>query len=255
MGCDFCALGGKIKLCKFQSTHPVWGATRTTSSSPPIRCNFNPRTPYGVRPDSSQLHAGAGAFQSTHPVWGATSPPPFCVGVMNISIHAPRMGCDHIGRRAVYRYLIFQSTHPVWGATCRAWRTRYGCCISIHAPRMGCDSEYDFCARDIAISIHAPRMGCDRGERIAAAGHRPISIHAPRMGCDVGLINDMTASISFQSTHPVWGATTLLVWARRRGLISIHAPRMGCDKWGVSLQWDILIFQSTHPVWGATSSP
>ena len=56
-----------------------------------------------------------------------------------------------------------------------------------------------------------------------------ISIHAPRMGCDAVSTKASSASITFQSTHPVWGATlfgyAVIVCER----ISIHAPRMGCD--------------------------
>ena len=56
----------------FQSTHPVWGATRKDW---PFRPIFGP-------------------FQSTHPVWGATITL-LVVGVHRpISIHAPRVGCD-----------------------------------------------------------------------------------------------------------------------------------------------------------------
>ena len=56
-------------------------------------------------------------FQSTHPARGATGP---CVDYIEdgeISIHAPREGCDNI--LDVYEYLgaAFQSTHPARGAT------------------------------------------------------------------------------------------------------------------------------------------
>ena len=37
-------------IVKFQSTHPVWGATRRTAKKRRPSTNFNPRTPYGVRP-------------------------------------------------------------------------------------------------------------------------------------------------------------------------------------------------------------
>ena len=78
----------------------------------------------------------------------------------------------------------------------------------------------------------------------------------------------------FQSTHPVWGGTTLKTPGKGLGCISIHPPRVGWDKglWGdggatsISIHpprvgWDRSIigsskskakFQSTHPVWGGT---
>ena len=36
---------------------------------------------------------------------------------IDISIHAPRVGCDHIFVDNVVLIIIFQSTHPGWGAT------------------------------------------------------------------------------------------------------------------------------------------
>ena len=101
--------------------------------------DFNPRTPCGVRPPQLHQITDLDGFQSTHPVWGATwafplprpgnghfNPRTPC-GVrrvpvdaynhcMDISIHAPRVGCDHA--------LI---------------RRRHSPNISIHAPRVGCD--------------------------------------------------------------------------------------------------------------------
>ncbi len=101
----------------FQSTLPVWGATRTMSSA----------------------HSWTELFQSTLPVWGATGNAGTRRGQSVISIHAPRVGSDAArARRAspgfyfnprspcgerlyVQRirgvFKAFQSTLPVWGAT------------------------------------------------------------------------------------------------------------------------------------------
>ena len=78
------------------------------------------------------------------------------------------------------------------------------------------------------ISIHAPLAGCDRPHR-----HRPrplhISIHAPHAGRDPIRVIQSTLLQTFQSTHPLRGATTL------------HpAPPPAA------------VFQSTHPLRGAT---
>ena len=79
----------------FQSTLPVWGATRH-SLSPLLRfINFNPRSPCGERLFRRAGGTGRLSFQSTLPVWGAT--------------HIP-------GVYATENWL-FQSTLPVWGAT------------------------------------------------------------------------------------------------------------------------------------------
>ena len=57
-----------------------------------------------------------------------------------------------------------------------------------------------------------------------------ISIHAPLAGCDstaIGLIAERSAT--FQSTHPLRGATFLVKRNEKVGSISIHAPLAGCD--------------------------
>ena len=72
-GCDSgtCAINGSISA--FQSTHPMRGATRTPSRRSSSVCDFNPRTPCGVRlligNDSARFTV---PFQSTHPMRGAT---------------------------------------------------------------------------------------------------------------------------------------------------------------------------------------
>ena len=103
--------------------------------------NFNPRTPCGVRLQSAVLSITAIRFQSTHPVRGATILPPNTSQRFNISIHAPRAGCD--------LEILRDNTS--------------GLDISIHAPRAGCDRRRlrHKSGRGF-ISIHAPRAGCDK---------------------------------------------------------------------------------------------
>ena len=181
-GCDCTGFDLRCR-CVFQFTHPVRGATSPSSRAFTSRTCFNSRTPCGVRP-SLAIHCAASTwfqfthpvrgatadgsssaystrFQFTHPVRGATqgeaghSPSP------NVSIHAPRAGCDPrtgahrnpqqsfnsrtpCGVRpapdaAVATLALFQFTHPVRGATRRdsspySWHK-----VSIHAPRAGCD--------------------------------------------------------------------------------------------------------------------
>ena len=56
-------------------------------------------------------------FQFTHPVWGATAPAVRLKLATDVSIHAPRVGCDYLRHLALTEDLPFQFTHPVWGAT------------------------------------------------------------------------------------------------------------------------------------------
>ena len=171
---------------KFQSTHPVWGATCALPRQTRRR-----------------------AFQSTHPVWGATNAARLRRLKTAISIHAPRMGCDpqaarcrsvctHFNPRTPYGVrlkktcmrqsrLSFQSTHPVWGATLAVINAFCAVCISIHAPRMGCDR---FAPRSLSATLHFnPRT--------------PYGVR-PALG------DMLQVSEEFQSTHPVWGATLLI---------------------------------------------
>ena len=125
-------------------------------------------------------------------------------GLVFISIHAPREGCD-------------EERAPVYGDSR----------ISIHAPREGCDiqailfrvrlSHFNphtprgvrpplwLCGRP-RISIHAPREGCDLFLHNCLRSFC-ISIHAPREGCDSIWFNRSLGRSIFQSTHPVRGAT------------------------------------------------
>ena len=57
------------------------------------------------------------------------------------------------------------------------------------------------------VSIHAPRVGRDDfgdGARVNLG----VSIHAPRVGRDLVKIDVVVGNTEFQSTRPVWGATS-----------------------------------------------
>ena len=147
-------------------------------------------------------------FQSTPPVWGATpGPGPHHPGGA-ISIHAPRVGGDGALQHKHIQLPQFQSTPPVWGATPLTQRR---CCAGLYFnPR--------------------PPCGGRLGPPSDAQKSTLISIHAPRVGGDFSGIGNAIGSVIFQSTPPVWGATS---------------P-------GQSRTYSRL-FQSTPPVWGATS--
>ena len=149
-------------------------------------------------------------------------------GWSGISIHASRMGCDFV---------------CTVGGICLI--------ISIHASRMGCDIMAVVCD-DLSpyfnpripygmrrrvlfqlpplvdISIHASRMGCDR---IWQTVSKPRPYFNPRIpyGMRPRFLRDWGNHSIFQSTHPVWDATTQRHEPCRHRGISIHASRMGCD--------------------------
>ncbi len=124
---------------KFQFTHPVWGATvrllddahtlEVSIHAPRVGCDysarqslrcqmgFNSRTPCGVRLNRMiKNDEAAKQFQFTHPVWGATVVRTSDDPDDDVSIHAPRVGCD----KSVSSLVCVSS-------------------VSIHAPRVGCD--------------------------------------------------------------------------------------------------------------------
>ena len=145
----------------FQSTLPVWGATRVPNL-PPLRgiisihaprvgsdwawittsrtvYDFNPRSPCGERLMTTRFFRMASKFQSTLPVWGATEYLIRTYTNEGISIHAPRVGSDP--------------------ARCAVGRCKS---ISIHAPRVGSDTDPAYITYpSTTISIHAPRVGSD----------------------------------------------------------------------------------------------
>ena len=104
-----------------------------------------------------------------------------------------------------------------------------------------------------------------------------ISIHTPLAGCDKEITSAGHLSARFQSTRPVWGATTLqeLEFVGQVMHISIHAPLTGCDAEHIHILFGFhhisihaphagrdsysngsltneQVFQSTRPVRGAT---
>ena len=83
-------------------------------------------------------------FQFTHPGRGATDVVGVDWGELDVSIHAPREGCD-----------VHQSAYDVRRD------------VSIHAPREGCDIVSQPVGElTLGVSIHAPREGCDPRETI-----------------------------------------------------------------------------------------
>ena len=109
------ALRAEIKAL-FQSTHPVWDATRFAQWDIPRNIVSIHASRVGCDPALERLIDYRHQFQSTHPVWDAT--------------RAVRNG-DAL--------IWFQSTHPVWDATSIGVLACAVFAVSIHASRVGCD--------------------------------------------------------------------------------------------------------------------
>ena len=208
-------------------------------------------------------------------MWGATcSCNPYRPCLL-ISIHAPRVGSDSEARRAGAHGKNFNPRSPCG----ERQRGRVGVLvrreISIHAPRVGSDPQAAAAKppERKEISIHAPRVGSDPPGRTV----RESALHFnPRSPCGERLRRKWKPATydPFQSTLPVWGATTpprpqrqslqfqstLPVWgatapmsspgdlAKNFNPRSPCGERQLCTKMGVTAHR----FQSTLPVWGAT---
>ena len=109
------------------------------------------------------------------------------VRFIEVSIHAPREGCDCHSVSVAASAHTFQFTHPGRGATPLEMQLMQANAVSIHAPREGCDS----CAR---YSTHPPARFNSR----TPGGVR----HVPE--------GFKTWLEEFQFTHPGRGATPLL---------------------------------------------
>ena len=172
------------------------------------KLNFNPRSPCGERPsDTTVSGRQSSRFQSTLPVWGATH---ISFGYRQgglISIHAPRVGSDAVGKQRLRLDRNFNPRSPCGERPAGGGAAAHKESISIHAPRVGSDVNWD------------------NGQRIANRNFNPRSPCGERQA----ILTSLRAMVIFQSTLPVWGATKdkdNLVGAIN---ISIHAPRVGSD--------------------------
>ena len=119
-------------------------------------------------------------FQFTHPVWGATEMDLFNDQDNDVSIHAPRVGCD---------------THVLGSCTSgRCFNSRTPC--GVRHFRRPCH------ARPSEVSIHAPRVGCDLHLLVVTLDGLRVSIHAPRVGCDDDACEDFAERLGFNSRTP-----------------------------------------------------
>ena len=144
----------------------------------------------------------------------------------------------------------FQSTLPVWGATNQYPDDDPGQRISIHAPRVGSDIYNAFYAR--MRNYFNPRSPC--GERqYWNAFLIPLRLFQSTLPV-WGATSDFETEervYKFQSTLPVWGATQFCTTAN-----SAMAFQSTLPVWGATIMQQTALmrfgFQSTLPVWGAT---
>ena len=125
------------------------------------------------------------AFQSTQPEWAATQ----CrchstQGILRISIHAARVGCDTTRPTTATRRKDFNPRSP------SGLRQHFGNWPHSSAKFQSTQPEW------AATVLKA--CNCVKSD---------ISIHAARVGCDCSLLWKIKRQILFQSTQPEWAAT------------------------------------------------
>ena len=128
-----------VEEAKFQSTHPLRGATAVGRAAMEIGVISIHAPLAGCDPDV--ITATTTVAISIHaPLAGCDAGIEKADDmVMYISIHAPLAGCDIFKRGQRITQVVFQSTHPLRGATPRNRRFHPPDEISIHAPLAGCD--------------------------------------------------------------------------------------------------------------------
>ena len=128
-------------LSGFQSTLPVWGATRVPEHLGRLFHYFNPHSPCGERHPPHSFGFSPPNFNPHSPCGERPWFSLYCRHPAAISIHTPRVGSDNNDVSGTLQAKEFQSTLPVWGAT-------HGDPdnvpdtpeISIHTPRVGSDA-------------------------------------------------------------------------------------------------------------------
>ena len=101
----------------FQSTRPVWGATRPLDYPASFCRDFNPRAPCGARPYTQRSISSPPNISIHAPRVGRDrQQPELCLSLRNFNPRAP-CGARQSYRRICHNDLTFQSTRPVWGAT------------------------------------------------------------------------------------------------------------------------------------------
>ena len=168
-------------------------------------------------------------FQSTHPLRGATGILEAIPQIIAISIHAPLAGCDVAATEATLALLNFNprtpcGVRPEWVAILTPIITDFN-------PRTPCGVRrlpIEGLTEAANISIHAPLAGCDGLTTEQATETYNFN---PRTPCGVRPQRWSTPSktLTFQSTHPLRGATPVFLCDVVALVISIHAPLAGCD--------------------------
>ena len=113
---------GHVPAVRFQSTHPVWDATLSTTWRSRWEPNFNPRIPYGMRRRTTTRPTRSSHFNPRIPYGMRLARR--TEGAIAMGNFNPRIpyGMRLEEPLCMFQDCVFQSTHPVWDATRRQRR-------------------------------------------------------------------------------------------------------------------------------------
>ena len=237
---------------KFQSTHPMRGATQSPSGRRRVRLISIHAPHAGCDYRSSGARAARGRFQSTHPMRGATLQRVYAK--QRKRDFNPRTPCGVRRYSAVLsgRTGGFQSTHPMRGATLDDIVVALELAISIHAPHAGCDASLQerIFSPVIFQSTH-PMRGATTFQSRTSLLLLFQSTH-PMRGAILNAREGTVPLLHFNPRTPCGVRLTAAGKHRVQNGISIHAPHAGCDTRPALMILSFSRFQSTHPMRGAT---
>ena len=237
-------------MTRFQSTHPMRGAT-VPGMSGKLDVTISIHAPHaGCDEASAAARGGTAGFQSTHPMRGATPSSTRWNQKSRFQSTHPMRGATGLTNRYLTLYR-FQSTHPMRGATDSEIFYKPKDLISIHAPHAGCDRIRQ--VRGDAPRDFNPRTPCGVRRRLQISQCLFLNFN-PRTPCGVRLssLTQPSETKLFQSTHPMRGATAGS--PSPRCSLSDFNPRTPCGVRPGALHKELRVetFQSTHPMRGAT---
>ena len=123
--------------------------------------DFNPRSPYGERLQTLRSSFKISAFQSTLPLRGATCINCLCFEVYSISIHAPLTGSDCSAGSWTSATRYFNPRSPYGERHQRHSIGQIADQFQSTLPLRGATAEYAKLCKAWPISIHAPLTGSD----------------------------------------------------------------------------------------------
>ncbi len=182
---------------------------------------------------------------------GCDATDPVAQDMTEISIHAPREGCDSMFTRSMFSSRKFQSTHPARGATVRQGSAPAPTQFQPTHPARGATRRASFACSVIVFQPTHPARGATGADFVRRLADGDFNPRTPR-GVRRSVSHRYNAGIYFNPRTPRGVRPDRYVTISPKLTISTHAPREGCDMVHGSKYRSISPFQPTHPARGAT---